>query len=236
MSMNCSYMSPQSMNMAKACAMDQEPLSMLIHHIILININQPWQNEQDGNSPRPHSADKVLILFIVFTLLASMPSIPFLPLLKLPLRSTLFSRVINFYTSLTCAYFEELCQDLFQGTLDLVEKVLHDSKIDKSNVHEIVLVAGSTCIPYIIKLISDFFNSKEPNKSINSDEAVVYAYNAAVQAAILSGNTSEKTQDLLLMLPLPLLFLVSRQLVDCPYQVQHYHPHQEVWNILHLLQ
>ena len=127
-----------------------------------------------------------------------MPSIPFLPLLKLPLRSTLFSRVINFYTSLTCAYFKELCQDLFHGTLDLVEKVLHDSKIDKSNIHEIVLVAGSTCIPYIIKLISDFFNSKEPNKSINPDEAVVYAYSAAVQAAILSGNTSEKTQDLLL--------------------------------------
>ena len=169
MSMNCSYMSPQSMNMAKACAMDQEPLSMLIHHIILININQPRQNEQDSNSPRPHSADKVLILFIVFTLLVSMPSIPFLPLLKLPLRSTLFSRVINFYTSLTCAYFKELCQDLFHGTLDLVEKVLHDSKIDKSNIHEIVLVAGSTCIPYIIKLISDFFNSKEPNKSINPD-------------------------------------------------------------------
>ncbi|KAK6988901.1 hypothetical protein R3P38DRAFT_3439688 [Favolaschia claudopus] len=75
-------------------------------------------------------------------------------------------------------------------------KVLRDSKMDKATVHEIVLVGGSTCIPRIIKLVSDFFNGKEPNKSINPDEAV--AYGAAVQAAILSGDTSEKTQDLLL--------------------------------------
>jgi len=104
---------------------------------------------------------------------------------------------IDFYTSLTRARFEELCQDLFRSTLEPVEKVLRDSKIDKSNVHEIVLVGGSTRIPRIIKLVSDFFNGKEPNKSINPDEAV--AYGAAVQAAILSGDTSEKTQDLLLL-------------------------------------
>jgi len=104
---------------------------------------------------------------------------------------------IDFYTSITRARFEELCQDLFRGTLEPVEKVLRDSKIDKSNVHEIVLVGGSTRIPRIIKLVSDFFNGKEPNKSINPDEAV--AYGAAVQAAILSGDTSEKTQDLLLL-------------------------------------
>ncbi|KAF8311577.1 heat shock cognate 70 [Clavulina sp. PMI_390] len=104
---------------------------------------------------------------------------------------------IDFYTSLTRARFEELCQDLFRGTLEPVEKVLRDAKIDKSNVHEIVLVGGSTRIPRIIKLVSDFFNGKEPNKSINPDEAV--AYGAAVQAAILSGDTSEKTQDLLLL-------------------------------------
>ena len=109
---------------------------------------------------------------------------------------------IDFYTSLTRARFEELCQDLFRGTLDPVEKVLRDSKIDKSNVHEIVLVGGSTRIPRIIKLVSDFFNGKEPNKSINPDEAV--AYGAAVQAAILSGDTSEKTQDLLLLDVAPL--------------------------------
>jgi heat shock protein 1/8 len=104
---------------------------------------------------------------------------------------------VDFYTSLTRARFEELCQDLFRGTLEPVEKVLRDSKIDKANVHEIVLVGGSTRIPRVVKLVSDFFNGKEPNKSINPDEAV--AYGAAVQAAILSGDTSEKTQDLLLL-------------------------------------
>ncbi|KAL1746342.1 heat shock protein HSS1 [Schizophyllum fasciatum] len=109
---------------------------------------------------------------------------------------------IDFYTSLTRARFEELCQDLFRSTLEPVEKVLRDSKIDKSNVHEIVLVGGSTRIPRVMKLVSDFFNGKEPNKSINPDEAV--AYGAAVQAAILSGDTSEKTQDLLLLDVAPL--------------------------------
>jgi len=109
---------------------------------------------------------------------------------------------IDFYTSLTRARFEELCQDLFRSTLDPVEKVLRDSKIDKANVHEIVLVGGSTRIPRIVKLVSDFFNGKEPNKSINPDEAV--AYGAAVQAAILSGDTSEKTQELLLLDVAPL--------------------------------
>ncbi|KAI0818543.1 heat shock cognate 70 [Irpex lacteus] len=109
---------------------------------------------------------------------------------------------IDFYTSITRARFEELCQDLFRSTLEPVEKVLRDSKIDKGNVHEIVLVGGSTRIPRIVKLVSDFFNGKEPNKSINPDEAV--AYGAAVQAAILSGDTSEKTQDLLLLDVAPL--------------------------------
>ena len=109
---------------------------------------------------------------------------------------------IDFYTSLTRARFEELCQDLFRSTLEPVEKVLRDSKIDKNNVNEIVLVGGSTRIPRIVKLVSDFFNGKEPNKSINPDEAV--AYGAAVQAAILSGDTSEKTQDLLLLDVAPL--------------------------------
>ena len=109
---------------------------------------------------------------------------------------------IDFYTSLTRARFEELCQDLFRSTLEPVEKVLRDSKIDKTNVSEIVLVGGSTRIPRIVKLVSDFFNGKEPNKSINPDEAV--AYGAAVQAAILSGDTSEKTQDLLLLDVAPL--------------------------------
>ena len=91
---------------------------------------------------------------------------------------------------------------MFRSTLEPVEKVLRDSKIDKGNVHEIVLVGGSTRIPRIIKLVSDFFNGKELNKSINPDEAV--AYGAAVLAAIRSGDTSEKTQDLLLLDVAPL--------------------------------
>merc|ERR1711964_920421 len=94
---------------------------------------------------------------------------------------------IDFYTSITRARFEELCSDLFRSTTTPVDRVLADAKIDKSKVHEIVLVGGSTRIPKIQKLISDFFNGKDLNKSINPDEAV--AYGAAVQAAILTGDT-----------------------------------------------
>ncbi|KAG2232141.1 hypothetical protein INT48_008883 [Thamnidium elegans] len=109
---------------------------------------------------------------------------------------------VDFYTSLTRARFEELNQDLFRKTMEPVEKVLRDSKIDKASVHDIVLVGGSTRIPKVQKMVSDFFNGKEPNKSINPDEAV--AYGAAVQAAILTGNTSEKTDSLLLLDVAPL--------------------------------
>ncbi|XP_061682412.1 heat shock protein family A (Hsp70) member 8b [Syngnathoides biaculeatus] len=109
---------------------------------------------------------------------------------------------IDFYTSVTRARFEELNGDLFRGTLEPVEKALRDAKLDKSAVHEIVLVGGSTRIPRIQKLLQDFFNGKELNKSINPDEAV--AYGAAVQAAILSGDKSENVQDLLLLDVTPL--------------------------------
>ncbi|KGG51168.1 hypothetical protein DI09_42p110 [Mitosporidium daphniae] len=109
---------------------------------------------------------------------------------------------IDFYTSITRARFEELCQDLFRSTLDPVEKVLKDSQKSKNQVDEIVLVGGSTRIPRIQKLVQDFFNGKELNKSINPDEAV--AYGAAVQASILNGDISEKTQDILLLDVAPL--------------------------------
>merc|ERR1711863_226552 len=109
---------------------------------------------------------------------------------------------IDFYTSITRARFEELCSDLFRGTLEPVEKSLRDAKMDKSAIHDIVLVGGSTRIPKIQKLISDFFNGKDLNKSINPDEAV--AYGAAVQAAILTGDTSEAVSDLLLLDVAPL--------------------------------
>merc|ERR1719263_1989977 len=87
--------------------------------------------------------------------------------------------------------------------MDPVEKVLRDAKMDKGQIHEVVLVGGSTRIPKIQQLLADFFNGKEPCKSINPDEAV--AFGATVQAAILSGNdSSEKLQDLLLLDVTPL--------------------------------
>jgi heat shock protein 1/8 len=109
---------------------------------------------------------------------------------------------IDFYTSITRARFEELNADLFRNTMEPVEKVLKDSGLSKSQIDEIVLVGGSTRIPKIQKMVSDFFSGKEPCKSINPDEAV--AYGAAVQAAILTGVSSEKTQDLLLLDVAPL--------------------------------
>merc|ERR1712032_361797 len=96
----------------------------------------------------------------------------------------------------------ELCGDLFRATLDPVETALKGAKMDKSKIHDVVLVGGSTRIPKIQKLLKDFFNDKELNKSINPDEAV--AYGAAVQAAILSGDQSEEVQSLLLLDVAPL--------------------------------
>lgn len=95
---------------------------------------------------------------------------------------------IDFFTSITKARFESLCMNLFQKCINPVSRVLQDAGISKSNVHEVVLVGGSTRIPKIQELLSSFFNGKELNKGINPDEAV--AYGAAVQAAILSGGTS----------------------------------------------
>ncbi|KAI2666372.1 Heat shock 70 kDa protein [Labeo rohita] len=109
---------------------------------------------------------------------------------------------IDFYTSITRAHFEEMCSDLFRGTLEPVEKALRDAKMDKSQIHDIVLVGGSTRIPKIQKLLQDFFNGRDLNKSINPDEAV--AYGAAVQAAILMGDTSGNLQNLVLLDKTPL--------------------------------
>jgi len=109
---------------------------------------------------------------------------------------------IDFYTSITRARFEELCSDLFKSTVDPVEKAMRDAKMDKSSIDDIVLVGGSTRIPKVQKLLQDFFNGKELNRSINPDEAI--AYGAAVQAAILTGDTSEAVSDLLLLDVAPL--------------------------------
>jgi len=108
---------------------------------------------------------------------------------------------VDFYSSITRARFEDLCADLFRGTLEPVEKVLRDSKIDKGSVHEVVMVGGSTRIPKVNELISGFFNGKEPARSINPDEAV--AYGAAVQACVLTGGSTGDT-DLLLLDVAPL--------------------------------
>jgi L1 cell adhesion molecule like protein len=109
---------------------------------------------------------------------------------------------IDFYTTITRARFEELCADLFRSTLKPVEQVLTDSKMDKRSVNDVVLVGGSTRIPKVQALVSDFFGGKELNKSINPDEAV--AYGAAVQAYILSGGKCKQTEGLLLLDVTPL--------------------------------
>ncbi len=109
---------------------------------------------------------------------------------------------VDFYSTITRARFEELNMDLFRKCMEPVEKCLRDAKMDKTQVHEVVLVGGSTRIPKVQTLLQDFFNGKELCKSINPDEAV--AYGAAVQAAILSGEGNAKVQDLLLLDVTPL--------------------------------
>ena len=106
---------------------------------------------------------------------------------------------IDFFSSISKARFESLCMNLFQKCIQPVTQVLQDAGVSKNQIDEIVLVGGSTRIPKIQELLSNFFNGKELNKGINPDEAV--AYGAAVQAAILSGTTSgdEKADEILLL-------------------------------------
>ena len=110
---------------------------------------------------------------------------------------------IDYNATITRARFEDLCMDYFKKCMEPCEKVLRDAKIAKNQVDEVVLVGGSTRIPKIQSMLSEFFNGKEPCKSINPDEAV--AYGATVQAAILSGaDKSEKLSELLLLDVTPL--------------------------------
>jgi heat shock protein 5 len=113
-----------------------------------------------------------------------------------------FAEGIDFSETLTRARFEELNNDLFRKTIKPLEIVLQDSGLKKSDIHEVLLVGGSTRIPKVQKIVKDFFNGKEPNRGINPDEAV--AYGAAVQAAILGGHGDETTGGILLLDVTPL--------------------------------
>ncbi|KAF8344162.1 heat shock protein 70 family [Cantharellus anzutake] len=115
----------------------------------------------------------------------------------------------DFSATITRARFEEINSDAFRSTLEPVERVLKDAKMSKEKVNEIVLVGGSTRIPKIQALVSEFFGGRQLNKTINPDEAV--AYGAAVQAAVLTNQTSDKTQDLLLLDVAPLSLGVAMQ-------------------------
>ena len=109
---------------------------------------------------------------------------------------------VDFSSNISRAKFENLCESVFRNSLKPVEKVLKDSGISKNDIDEVVLVGGSTRIPKIQTLLTNYFNGKELCKSINPDEAV--AYGASIQAAILSGNTDSKIDDILLLDVAPL--------------------------------
>jgi len=104
--------------------------------------------------------------------------------------------------TVTRAKFEELCGDLFKKCIDPVNNCLKDAKLAKNEIHDVVLVGGSTRIPKIIQLVTDFFGGKEPNRSINPDEAV--AYGAAVQAAVVNNVQDEDIKNLVLIDVTPL--------------------------------
>lgn len=109
-----------------------------------------------------------------------------------------FFQGIDFIASISRAAFESMNSDLFTKTMKPVEKVLRDAMISKSQINDIVLVGGSTRIPKVQTMLKEFFNGKEPTKSINPDEAV--AFGATVQAAILSGAGKGSSLDDLLLL------------------------------------
>ena len=105
--------------------------------------------------------------------------------------------------TLSRAKFESLCEDLFRKCMGPVEQVLKDAKLSKTDIHDVVLVGGSSRIPRVQALLKELFNGKELCQSIHPDEAV--AYGAAVQAHILSGNNkNDATSELLLLDVTPL--------------------------------
>jgi len=116
---------------------------------------------------------------------------------------------IDFYTTVSRAKFEELCTPYFRKCLEIVIHTLHEGKIDKSKIDEVVLVGGSTRIPKVQSMLEGFFEGKRVNKSINPDEAV--AYGAAVQAAVVTGTAKGKANEVLLLDVTPLSLGISTQ-------------------------
>jgi heat shock 70kDa protein 1/2/6/8 len=119
-----------------------------------------------------------------------------------PLELDAFYEGIDFTSSLTRARLDEMCMDLYKKCLEYVDKVLIDSGLSKGQIDEIILVGGSSRIPKLQQMLSDYFNGKELCKSVNPDECV--GYGAAVQAALLSGSKDEQIKDLLLLDVCPL--------------------------------
>ncbi|XP_031372938.1 heat shock cognate 70 kDa protein-like [Punica granatum] len=109
---------------------------------------------------------------------------------------------VDFFSTITRAKFEELNMELFMKCMDVVEKCLNDAEVNKSSIDDVVLVGGSSRIPRMQQLLQEYFDGKEPCRSINPDEAV--AYGAAVLAAQLAGEADEKVQDMLLLDVTPL--------------------------------
>jgi heat shock protein 1/8 len=111
---------------------------------------------------------------------------------------------VDFNMVFTRAKFESLCDPIFRRTIAPLEQVLSDAKMSKGDIHEVVMVGGSTRVPKIRELVSNFFNGKKLNDSVHPDEAV--AYGAAVQAHILTAGrtTTDRTSDLILLDVAPL--------------------------------
>jgi L1 cell adhesion molecule like protein len=109
---------------------------------------------------------------------------------------------VDYQTTITRAKFEQLCDSVFKRTIAPLDQLLKDAKMDKSEINEIVMVGGSSRIPKIRQLLTDYFGGKKLNDSVNPDEAV--AYGAAVQAHILTGGGNDKTSDIILLDVAPL--------------------------------
>jgi heat shock protein 1/8 len=111
---------------------------------------------------------------------------------------------IDFSVVLTRAKLEALCDTIFRRTIEPVEQVLRDAKMSKDQIHEVVMVGGSSRIPKIREMVSNFFNGKKLNDSVHPDEAV--AYGAAIQAHILTADkdTVDRTSDLIMLDVAPL--------------------------------